>query len=98
MDDSGLPTHPQSGSIEVTAPSVDLQQLIVKFRQRLPLIAAVALLVLSVVVIFTFQQTPRYTATSEVVFDTQKQNVVDIRAVMEGIPADSTALDTEVQI
>ena len=98
MDDSGIQPHPQSAPIEVSAPSIDLRQLIAKFRQRLPLIVAVGLLVLSAVIIFTFQQTPRYTATSEVVFDTQKTNVVDIRAVMEGVSSDSSALDTEVQI
>jgi exopolysaccharide transport family protein len=78
--------------------ALDIQQLIATFRRRMGLIGAVALLVLSAVVIFTFQQTPRYTATSEVMIDPQKEHVVNVSEVMSGLGTDSTAIDTEVQI
>ena len=83
---------------DVSTGSRDLQMLIVTFRRRMGLIIGVAVLVLSAVVIFTFQQTPRYTATAGVMIDPQKQHVVNVSEVMSGLGTDSTAIDTEVQI
>lgn len=82
---------------DVSSP-LDLLKLIAVGRRRLPLIASVAILVLAVVVIYTFQQTPLYTATTQLVIDPRKENVVDIGAAMTGMPPDSTAIDTEVQV
>jgi uncharacterized protein involved in exopolysaccharide biosynthesis len=78
--------------------SRDLHMLIALFRRRMGLITGVAVLVLSAVVIFTFQQTPKYTATAGLMIDPQKEHVVNVSEVMSGMGTDSTAIDTEVQI
>ena len=78
--------------------SRDLQMLISTVRRRMGLIVGVAVLVLSAVVIFTFQQTPRYTAIAGLMIDPQKQHVVNVSAVMSGMGTDTTAIDSEVQI
>jgi polysaccharide biosynthesis transport protein len=75
-----------------------LQEIIAIFRRRLSLFAAVAGVVLALTVIYTFQQTPRYTATSQVMIDTRDKSVTDVEAVMSGLSADSSVVDTEVEI
>jgi len=85
-------------AVEPARGSSDIHRTIAAFRRRVGLIGGVALLVLSAVVIFTFQQTPRYTATAELILDPQKQHVANINEVMSDLGTDSTAIDTEVQI
>jgi exopolysaccharide transport family protein len=87
----------ESAIVPVGSP-IDIHKLIAIGRRRLPLILGVGVLVLAAWVIYTFQQTPLYTATAQVMIDTRKQNVVDNSAVLSGIPADSAAVDTEVQV
>lgn len=94
-------TFPMMAS-EQTSPSagraLNLPELIAIFRRRLPLFAAVAGVVVALTVLYTFQQTPRYTATSQVMIDTRDTSVTDVEAVMSGLPADSSVVDTEVEI
>jgi succinoglycan biosynthesis transport protein ExoP len=76
----------------------DPLQLIATFRRRLRVFVAAFVLVLAAVLVFTLQQTPRYTATSYVMIDTRKRDVSKIDEVLSGLPADSSAVDTEVEI
>jgi polysaccharide biosynthesis transport protein len=89
---------PTSRAEEAPEQDIDLRGLVAAFRRRLKLFATVALLVLIAVVVVTFQQTPRYTATSNVLIDTRQGQVTDISAVMSGITGESGAIDTEVEI
>src|SRR5690606_9157312 len=41
---------------------------------------------------------PSYTATARVIANTRNQNVVDIGAVLSGMPANTAVLDTEAEI
>jgi exopolysaccharide transport family protein len=84
----------KSASSEAT----DALQLIATVRRRLRVFAATFALVLAGVLIFTLEQTPRYTATSYVMIDTRKRDVAKIDQVLSGLPADSSAVDTEVEI
>jgi exopolysaccharide transport family protein len=76
----------------------DPLQLIATFRRRLKVFGAAVAVVLAGVVVFTLEQTPRYTATSYVMIDTRKRDVAKIDEVLSGLPSDSTAVDTEVEI
>jgi succinoglycan biosynthesis transport protein ExoP len=76
----------------------DLNQLIATFRRRSRVFVAVALVILAAVVIFTFVQTPRYTGAAEVMIDTRKHDVTNIEDVLSGLPADSSVVDTEVEV
>lgn len=78
--------------------SDELHQLIATFRRRSGILIAVASVILAVVVLVTFQQTPRYTATASVMIDTRKHQVSDIQDVLSGLPADSSVVDTEVEV
>ena len=76
----------------------ELQQLISTFRRRSRLFGAVAVVIFAGVLIVTFQQTPRYTATANVMIDTRKHEVSNIQDVLSGLSADSSVVDTEVEI
>jgi exopolysaccharide transport family protein len=90
-----LPTlGPQSPDRTQTDPL----QLIATFRRRLKVFGATVAIVLAGVIVFTLEQTPRYTASSYVMIDTRKRDVAKIDEVLSGLPADSSAVDTEVEI
>lgn len=78
--------------------SFDLNIVIATFRRRFRLFAAVAVVVFAAVVLFTLQQTPKYTAAAQVMLDVRKEQVTDMSAVLSGLPADSSVVDTEVEV
>jgi succinoglycan biosynthesis transport protein ExoP len=97
MDGSSFETQhapaPSAGAM-----SFDLNIAIATFRRRLRLFAAIALAVFVAVLLYTLQETPRYTATSQVMLDVRKEQVTDMSAVLSGLPADSSVVDTEVEV
>jgi len=78
--------------------SLDLRRLTTLFRKRLRLFAGVVLLVFVAVLVLTLQATPKYTAVAKVMLDTRKEQVTNIEAVLSGMPLDSSAVDTEVEV
>jgi succinoglycan biosynthesis transport protein ExoP len=88
---------PPSAKAE-SSPGSDLHRLIATFRRRSSIFTAVAVVIIAGVVLVTFQQTPRYAATANVMIDTRKHVVDNIQEVLSGLPSDSSAIDTEVEI
>jgi polysaccharide biosynthesis transport protein len=80
------------------ADQFDLRRLANMFRRRMRLFGAVAALVFVAVVLVTLTATPMYTATANVMLDTRREQVVNVEAVLSGLPADSSVVDTEVEI
>jgi exopolysaccharide transport family protein len=89
---------PTLGPDSTDRPQTDPLQLIATFRRRLKVVGAAVAVVLAGVAVFTLEQTPRYTASSYVMIDTRKRDVAKIDEVLSGLPSDSTAVDTEVEI
>lgn len=79
-------------------PDFDLVKLVAMFWRRAALSAAAALLVFVSVVIITVTATPLYTASADVMLDSRKEEVSSVTSVLSGLPADSTAVDTEAEI
>jgi exopolysaccharide transport family protein len=77
---------------------IDVDRLQAVFQRRLRLMIAVAIVVFSVVALLTLEATPKYTAKAEVMLDRHQQKVVDAQEVLSGLPPDSNAVDTEVQV
>ncbi len=77
---------------------LDLRRVYVAFRRRLRLFVAVVVAVLLTSFMVTFQATPKYTATASVMLDTRKERVSNVEEVLSGLPADSSAVDTEVEV
>ena len=76
----------------------DLRRLANMFRRRIRLFAAIGALVFTAVVLITMTATPMYTATANVMLDVRQEQVVNAEAVLSGLPADSSVVDTEVEI
>ncbi|MFN3523122.1 MAG: AAA family ATPase [Phenylobacterium sp.] len=77
---------------------LDIRRMVAVFRRRMRLFAAVGLLIFVAVFLATIQATPMYTATANVMLDTRQETVVENAAVLSGLPADSSTVDTEVEI
>lgn len=89
----------EPGSVEAAErPAIDLHRHIAAFRRRLGLFLAIALIVFLAVMLFTLMATPRYTAVSQVMLDPRQQKVTDVQEVLSGLPADSSIVDTEVEV
>ncbi len=76
---------------------VDVKALIRTVRRRFWLGLLSALFTFLAVAIYTFQQTPMFTATTRLVLDTQ-QDAFDIGNDLLGLPANTAAIDTELEI
>jgi succinoglycan biosynthesis transport protein ExoP len=87
-----------SARVEGTGEGSDLDRLIAAFRRRIRVSAAVAFVILAAVIVVTFMQTPRYAGSAEVMIDTRKHDVANIQDVLSGLTADSSVVDTEVQV
>jgi len=87
-----------SAKLEGGQDAGDLNQIIATFRRRSRLFLAVAVVIVAAVMLVTLQQTPRYTATANVMIDTRKHSVDNITAVLSDLPDDTSVVDTEVEI
>jgi len=65
-------------------------------RKWTMLCAGFAVMLLAVLIIGSL--TPRYTATAFVEINPRQTRVVDFEAVLSGLPADTTTMETEIQI
>ena len=77
---------------------IDLRELITVFRRRFWSFLAAGFLTFVAAVVFTLQATPLYTSTASVVLNLRESQVVDIESVLSGMPPDSAAVDTEVEV
>lgn len=59
---------------------------------------SVGFLVFVVTFVYNSRATPLYTATASIMIDTQQERVVDTQAVLSGLSADSSTVDTQVEI
>src|SRR5580693_9265044 len=87
-----------SAKLEGGQEAGDLNQVLATFRRRARLFMAVAVVIVAAVMLVTLQQTPRYTATANVMIDTRKHSVDNIQAVLSDLPDDTGVVDTEVEI
>jgi succinoglycan biosynthesis transport protein ExoP len=94
------PSHDTGGSEEGVnwLGAVDLRRWAALFRRHLRLFIAIAALVFVAAAIFTLSATPLYTATSSVMLDVRKNQVVNNDAVLSGLPAETSVVDTEVEV
>ncbi len=77
---------------------IDIRQLFNVLRRRLSVIVGSVVLITGITLLVVFQLTPLYTANSLILIDPREQQVVDIEAVMSGLPPDSAAIDSEVEV
>jgi uncharacterized protein involved in exopolysaccharide biosynthesis len=77
---------------------ITIQRIVRAVRRRLGVMLAVFALTFAFVAINTFQLQASYTATSRVIINSRGQQIVDIGAVISGMPANAGIVDTEAEI
>jgi polysaccharide biosynthesis transport protein len=82
---------------EPYAAAIDLKDILRILRRRKRVIIALVLVVTTVVGIVAHHLTPYYSATSSVMLDSRGSRVLDVDAVMEGLPQDAATLETQAK-
>ncbi len=77
---------------------VDLQELFRKLWRRKGVILGTIITVMAITMIVLMQLTPRYTAVTLVEIGQRQTNVVDFEAVLAGLPADASTVETEIRV
>lgn len=90
---SPLPSAPVEGENVIS-----VQRVVRALRRRASIMVAVFVLTFAAVAIHAFQLKSSYTASARVIINTRDQNVVDIGAVLSGVPPNTGMLDTEAEI
>lgn len=80
------------------AKGIDAAEILRILRRRLPVILTCMVLVTSLSAAEIFQIVPRYTAESAVMLEARKTQVVDVQAVLSGLPADMSVIRSEVEV
>ncbi len=78
--------------------SIDLRYLLTIFRRRFRLFVAVGVIMLALVVMVSFQLTPRYQAEAKLIIDPRQEQVIDMNQVLSGLTPDTAVVESEVQI
>jgi capsular exopolysaccharide synthesis family protein len=76
----------------------ELRDLVSLLRVRRRVIIFTTLLVVALVALAISRVTPLYTARALVMLDQRETNVVDVQAVLSGLPTDPTSVENQVQI
>ena len=77
---------------------IDVAEIYRALRRRRWALAGCVLLVTSVVLLVTFQLTPRYTANAEVLIDPRDSNVADLDSVLSGLSSDASTIESQIQL
>ena len=80
------------------APDLTLANLIAVVRRRAIPMAITAGVVVVIGVLFTISLTPRYTATSAVLFDAQSQNVLDMNQLLGEQAGPPISIENQIAI
>ena len=79
-------------------PHEDLRELLRKLWRRKLAVLGTAVTLTTLAIIVVFQLTPRYTASAAVMIEPRETQVVDIEAVMSGLPRDLATIQSEVEV
>jgi exopolysaccharide transport family protein len=77
---------------------IDIGEIFQALRRRRWALGGCVLLITSVVLLVTFQLTPLYTATAEVLIDLRDHNVVDLDSVLSGLSSDASTIESQIQV
>ncbi|MDB5438768.1 MAG: lipopolysaccharide biosynthesis protein [Caulobacteraceae bacterium] len=91
-----LPSAGPQGISNIFA--IDPAALLAFARRRAPLFLATAAVFFALVVGYTLQLTPRYTASADVLIDVAATKHLNIENVIAGLSSDNNTVDTQAQI
>ncbi len=94
----GTRSYPYSYLGRDIAPEVDLRELLRKLWRRKMVVIGTVVVITTVVAIVAFQLTPRYKAAAAVMIESRNTEVVNIDAVVSGLPKDFETIQSEIQV
>lgn len=80
------------------ADEIDLRALFRKIWRRKTVLLSVTVLGTVVAALILLQLTPQYTAVSTVMVDPRESKVVNVEAVLSGLPADMETIESEIEV
>ena len=76
----------------------DVAEILRVLRRRIWVFLGCVLLVTSIVLLVTFQITPLYTATAQVLIDVRERRVIDLESVVSGLSPESSTIESQVEV
>jgi len=76
----------------------DLRELFRKIWRRKGTLIGVTMLGSIVAALVLLQMTPQFTSTATVMIDPRKDTVVNVEAVLSGLPADQESIESEIEV
>src|SRR3546814_13525585 len=95
-DPSARRTRP--GRAPPQLPEIELRELFRKLWRRKGVILGVMATLMALAVVVVGQLTPQYTATADVMVNPRQSHVVDMEAVVTGLPLDQETIQSELEI
>ncbi|WP_137389847.1 GumC family protein [Rhodoligotrophos defluvii] len=77
---------------------IDLREIGRALLRRWRLIVGTVAVGFALVTLYLLVATPLYTATASILIDTRSKNIVDAEAVLAGLSADTSAIDSQVEL
>lgn len=76
----------------------DLRALLRMLWRRRRIILGTVVLLTAIAAVVTYQLTPVYRASAQIMVEPREANVVDIEAVLSGLPADAETINSEIEV
>ena len=77
---------------------IDIREIVRTLWRRKSIIALAATMIVVVAALFIWNITPRYTASAFVMIEPRESRVVDVQAVLSGLPGDAETIESEIQV
>lgn len=77
---------------------IDLREMARKIWRRKGTLVGVTVIGTIIAALILFQLTPKYTSTATVMIDPRESKVLDVQAVLSGMPADQETIESEIEV
>lgn len=77
---------------------IDLRELLRKLWRRRRVILGCVFIITALATVVSFQLTPQYSASALVMIEPRESRVVDIEAVLSGLPPDTETINSEIEV
>jgi uncharacterized protein involved in exopolysaccharide biosynthesis len=85
-------------SLPLAGGEIELREMLRKLWRRRRIIIGTVVILTALALIVTLQMTPIYTSTASVMIEPRTSRVVDVEAVLSGLPPDTETINSEIQI
>lgn len=86
------------GGARLRSAEFDVRDLVRKIWRRKGTLCGVTLIGTLIALLVIIQLTPKYTSTAKVMVDPRENNVVNVEAVLSGLPPDLETIESEIEV